>query len=147
VPESSKHIEECIITGFSSNDTRVLLICSTVRRRQRWNVDWIANRLVTRWINHVAQCLFGILYAATLGIAIPQVYQLLQLSGPQATNTFSIHLQNTENWQLDDHTNRNTWNIQQIIMSISHRVYASIKSINKTNSLVTAIGKIVFIKK
>ena len=96
VPESSKHVKECIITGFSPNDIRVLLIRSTVWRGQWWNVDWVANRLVTWRINHVAQCLFGILYAATLRIAIPQVYQLLQLSGPQATNTFSIHLQYTQ---------------------------------------------------
>ena len=93
MPQSSEHVEERVVAGFSTNDTRVLFIGSAERRCQRWNVDRIANRLVARRINHVAQCLLCILYAATLGIAISQEYQLLQLTGPQATNAFSIYLQ------------------------------------------------------
>lgn len=57
------------------------------------HVHGVAQRLVTRRVDHVSEGLLGVLDAAALWVAVAQEHQLLLLAGPQAPYTLLIDLE------------------------------------------------------
>ena len=60
------------------------------------DVDGVADGLVARRVDHVAQRLLGVLDAAALRVPVAQEDQLLLLPRPQAAHTLPVHLQGSE---------------------------------------------------
>ena len=56
------------------------------------DVDGVADGLVARGVDHVAQRLLGVLDAAALRVAVPQEDQLLLLPRPQPAHALPVHL-------------------------------------------------------
>lgn len=69
-----------------------LVMAVRVRRCEGRHEDRVANRLITRRVYHVSQCLLGILDAASLWVPVPEKNELLLLSCPEPSDTFLVHL-------------------------------------------------------
>ena len=84
-------------TELATDDVGVLLVRARVGRGEWRHVDGVADRLVARRVDHVAQRLLRVLNASAFGISIAQEDELLLLAGPQAANHFPVDLKRTEN--------------------------------------------------
>lgn len=63
-----------------------------VGRGQWGHVHGVPQRLVAGGIDQVSEDLLVVLDASTLRVAVPKEYELLLLSGPEATDTFFVNL-------------------------------------------------------
>ena len=59
---------------------------------QRRHVDRVAERLVARRVDHVAQHLLRVLDAAALRVPVAHAHELLLLRRPQAAHTLAVQL-------------------------------------------------------
>ena len=76
-------------------------MCGGVGGGQRGDIDGVANGLITRGVDHVAEGLLGVLNAASLGVPVAQEDQLLLLPRPQASHTLPVHLRKAvRGWSL-----------------------------------------------
>lgn len=92
VPATDEPSVDIVGAYGPSPDGPELAVTSSVWGGEGGDVDGVSNRLITGRVDHVAQCLLGILDAATLGVSVPQEDQLLLLPSPESTHTLSVHL-------------------------------------------------------
>lgn len=72
-------------------------VAAGVGRRERRDVDGVADGLVAGGIYHVTQSLLGVLDASAFGVPVSEKHQLLLLPGPQAPDALPVHLEQTQN--------------------------------------------------
>lgn len=92
VPAADEPGVNVVGTDGASPDRAQLDMGPSVGCGERGHVDGVSNGLITGRVNHVPQCLLGILDASAFRIPVPQEDQLLLLSGPQSTHTLPVHL-------------------------------------------------------
>ena len=97
-PEISQSLCDALQTELLAHNAAVLFVSTGVGGGERWHIDRVAYGLVTGGVDHIAQCLLGILYAASLWVAIAQVDEFLQLPSPQSTYTLPVDLHNKEGY-------------------------------------------------
>ena len=85
--------DNTIQAEFLSNNPWILFIGSCIWCGQGWDINGISYWLIARRIDHIPQSLFGILYAASFWISVPEKYKFLLLTCPQPPYAFTIHLQ------------------------------------------------------
>ena len=99
LPEIAHSFDSAAQTQLTADDTRVLRMRATVRSSERRHIDGVADWLIARRVDHVAQGLLGVLDTASFWIAIAQEDQLLLLPRPQASNALAIYLTFAETQQ------------------------------------------------
>ena len=73
-----------------------LLVRTRIRRGQLGHINRIANGLITRRIDDIAQHLLGILYGATLLILVAQEDELMLLTRPKAAHTLPVEFDDSK---------------------------------------------------